>query len=659
MIQNGMLASAAAEAEALAAQIAQQLQTLPPEPTPTKRKTQRPPTAALVVPELPNASGVETRQIKEPPKLFPFQRKVINEIYNHIRQNEKRILLVAACGAGKTLISSWIIRDATLKAKNPMRCMFLVKFNCLLDQAAEELRGLGVECSILQGSRKFDNNADVVVASIQTIRARLKKQSMSEILGRFGLVLADEAHELCYDKIYAQIEEHFLKTGTVFIGLTATPWRTSRSQYLGQWFDVLVEAPQPPELIKMGRLVPCRIFGFGQVFDFTQLDLGRDGDYRVDQMEEQAIRKASLDLVVKEYRRLASDRTAAAYCVSVEHARLLSEAFNQAGVRSEWLSGATSREERDAINERLSLGVTRVVCSVGTLTTGWNVPSVGCIIMDRATTSKALMFQIAGRGGRSFPGKHDYLLLDFGNNQRHGNPTSYQEYDIGPKNFRKKQDSEFMKACPECGFMNYNWARICSECDHEFELLKDQEQEEDDDVAPQDVELVERFLGIDRVKLAFLRQQKRECFKHDISPDEAINAFLKEYGHLPPDEWHAQAILGRSPSNKRKKQFEEYLKKHAVHDYWYRRQHKLEFQPAPSGNQQTKRKSASFDSKGVWWQVLGVSRICTRDDAKQAYKALIRTAHPDVNPQDREGAEARTKLLNAAWEDAKRYFDGA
>jgi len=309
-----------------------------------RRDTEHP-SNALSLPESPSVSEE---------RLYEFQQRCIAEIYEHIRNHVQCILLIAACATGKTRMAAWIIRDTTQKAQLPLRCVFLVSLNCLLEQTAEALSQLGVTCSILQGNRKFDASSEVIVASIQTIRSRLKQQNITEILGKVGLVFVDEAHSTSFDKVFKVIHDRYLKTGTVFIGLTATPYRAKKDEYLGQWFDQAVIAPQPPELVRLGKLVPCRKYGFGDTFDLSKLDIGYDGDYQVGQIESQGTTKAALDSVVREWQRLAENRITVAFCATVKHAQVLCDSFCDSGISSEYITGETSFTDRKAMFERLT-----------------------------------------------------------------------------------------------------------------------------------------------------------------------------------------------------------------------------------------------------------------------------------------------------------------
>ncbi|TMJ34562.1 MAG: J domain-containing protein [Alphaproteobacteria bacterium] len=57
-----------------------------------------------------------------------------------------------------------------------------------------------------------------------------------------------------------------------------------------------------------------------------------------------------------------------------------------------------------------------------------------------------------------------------------------------------------------------------------------------------------------------------------------------------------------------------------------------------------------------WFSILGVARSASTDEIKQAYKARVKQNHPDrvgeMSPLFRELAEAETKKINAAYEQA-------
>jgi type I site-specific restriction endonuclease len=55
---------------------------------------------------------------------------------------------------------------------------------------------------------------------------------------------------------------------------------------------------------------------------------------------------------------------------------------------------------------------------VSILTTGFDVPEVRTIILNRATKSLTLYHQMIGRGSRKLPDKDEFAVIDLGNNAR-------------------------------------------------------------------------------------------------------------------------------------------------------------------------------------------------------------------------------------------------
>lgn len=54
--------------------------------------------------------------------------------------------------------------------------------------------------------------------------------------------------------------------------------------------------------------------------------------------------------------------------------------------------------------------------------------------------------------------------------------------------------------------------------------------------------------------------------------------------------------------------------------------------------------------KRDYYEVLGVSKGATDDELKKAYRKLAKQYHPDLNPDDQEGAEAKFKEASEAYE---------
>lgn len=582
-------------------------------------------------------------EFPKPFELWDFQQDCVDRI---LVSEAQRILLIANMGAGKTGMASWLMRYWW--DEFGQRSIFLVDRTMLLGQTVKALNKLGLRSTVF--GEEDCRQSPAVVVSMQLLESRLRKATIEDLLGdRVGLIIPDEAHKTVWRKVYKTIHDHYRARASKFVGLTATPWCLAKDRWMGQWFEETVEAPQPPELVRMKRILPSRPFvASNSVFDLSQLDIGRNGDYKEEQMTAQAITNASLTCVVNKYLEKGEGMPFAAFCAGVEHAKMLAQAFCDAGIPCGWQEGNTPLTDREKMSQQIYSGELRGICSVGTMTEGFDNTAIGCVLFVRATKSKALFHQGAGRAARTHPGQSYYLLLDFGGNleiERHGNPSGYQNYSIDKPDDRgkRKGDGESQgKKCPECGHFNSNFARVCEACDYEFTSEEsDEDLEENDELL-----MVEWFDKTDRAKVKMLRDAKRRCFADGISPDVAVDEFVAEYGHIPYKEWHQFAVLGKRASKKKIEAFKEYLRGLAKHENWYNWQFNLE---RGFGNG-----DSAFSATSPWWEVLGVNELSDRDEMKRAYRELAREYHPDTSADPE--AEQKMKIINRAWDEACLIF---
>ncbi|MGB3312581.1 MAG: DEAD/DEAH box helicase family protein [Nodosilinea sp.] len=491
--------------------------------------------------------------------LRPYQQAMVGQLYQSIRDGKTRVCLVALMGLGKTIVASWIMRDATARGR---RCVFLVPLTVLLDQTADSLKALGVNCTVLQGDRTFDDTAPVIVASMQTIASRLGRgKTVLNMLGHQDLILADECHVTSFHNAYDSISATY--PGAVQIGFTATPWRLSAWEWLGQKYNHVIVGPQPPEAVKLGAVVPCRAFSLGNVFDFKTLHVRR-GDYMDAELTSQATRPEALAHIVAEWQRLAADRPTMMVGSTVRQAQMTAEVFQAAGISTAIIAGETSYRDRLAIFEQVKAGDVQMLCSVGCLAYGFNLPILSVVLYVRATKSRALFHQTAGRGSRPAPGKADFLLLDFGGNlKRFGSPMAAQDYSIDGT---IPPDSDIStKTCPECGAEALVFAQVCPECGFDFGA-GDDEGHQEELMLNHLTEFVDRDT---RQKIANLRRWRRESWQALGRPDDAIERFVSTYGHAPPAEWLHHACLTQRSSQTRKLAFYNWLEaSYQGRDHW-------------------------------------------------------------------------------------------
>lgn len=638
-----------------------------------------------------------TQSIVEPKerKLRPYQETLKKEVYDHFRKGVKSVLVVAGGGLGKTTLAAWIMRDRSIRAKRPARSIFLVERNCLLEQTANTLALLGVDCSIIQGAKKVKWDHPCMVASLQTLRSwhdrdpkvlalidlaavltiamavepltKITAQILATIpdrkailaahdggeylrkmLGKVGMFVLDEAHDGVGQAIYQTLFNIYSTDESCkFLGLTASPWRMNKEEWLGRWYESKVESLQPPDAIKAGWLAQSRNFSKSGVLDVASLGTGENGDYSDSQMGKMAMRPEALQLVVDEWKRLGEDKPTIVFCSTVAQAKAQSDCFIANGITSDYQSGGTPKGRRDEQDAGLRSGSLKVVCSVNTQTKGYDCPPIACVVFARATKSKSAFFQAAWRGCRPFEGKDYFILLDFGGNlELHGNPMGYHDYDISEPRQKKRSDepANMIKDCPECGAEVSIFAKVCK-CGYEFGNKYGDEQETLFD--PSLYMLKEWFDPIGCEAIRFLRSEKRRCYNQNENPDLAAKRFKDRFGYIPPHDWHQWAVLGKRSTKASRSQFTKYLEAHAPHAFWIKVQLRLEL---GDDTQSPPQFLAQWNQP--WWQVLGVSKMDSREIVKAAYLNLSKEWHPDIC-QDKDNAETQMKLLNKAWEEYK------
>lgn len=484
-------------------------------------------------------------------QLWPFQQDIVDELERKVAAGERRIIIVVPTGGGKTVLASEIIRRGHAASR---RSVFLAHRNELLSQAHGKLKAFGVEAGIIKAGRDRDlrPQAMVQVCGVQTLHARVvRAQSMESALAE--IVFVDEAHHARARTWQSIIEKY---PDSIIIGLTATPARGD-GRGLGNVFDAMIEAPQVPELIKGGYLVPAKIYA-PPAPDLTGVRVMSIGDYDLDALSE------SMDPlvgdVIEHWLKHSQRRRSIAFAVDVKHSQHLTDEFLKSGVRAEHLDGMTDAKTRDAILARLASGETEIVSNVGVLTEGYDCCDLGCIVLARPTRSLVLYRQMVGRGLRTAPNKTDVIILDHsGAVYRHGRPDDIIQWSLESdrratnkthqERVAKTGSSDPFTECKECGHLRLKGfarevcgfqpkppARPVEYVDGQLvELGKPA-------VVPSDTER--------KVFYAELRGYAQNARKKDGSPYAqgwAANQYRVKHGNFPPWHWNDMPAVTPSP----------------------------------------------------------------------------------------------------------------
>ena len=339
----------------------------------------------------------------------------------------------------------------------------------LIVQDSKAVRSVYPGCDlgiVSAGLSRAEYGHAITVGGVQTMSRKTAR------LGRVDVLIIDEAHLIStktttqYHAMISALRE--VNPDMRLVGLTATPYRLGQG-YLTEGEDALFTSvcytTDIVKLIKAGWLSHITTGYATASIDLKGVGITA-GEYASNDLALASDVDKINDAVAADVKRaLDAGRTSAlVFGTSVAHASRLRNALQMAGVSTETITGATSREDRDRVIGAFKARKLACITSCDVLTTGFDAPVVDVLALVRATMSPSLYVQMVGRGMRIADGKTDCLLLDYaGNIARHG-PID----DVKVKPNSKGGGDAPVKICPQCMACCATAARSCDHCGYEF-----------------------------------------------------------------------------------------------------------------------------------------------------------------------------------------------
>lgn len=399
--------------------------------------------------------------------LRPYQTSNIADLRKMFASGKKRVIYQLPTGGGKTAVFSEITR---LAASIGNRVLIITDRQELHQQGGDALARLGVRHEEVTAKTKYLPSAPVCVAMVETIKRRLHRPDYTSFVKSFSLIIIDEAHCQTFTKLFEALDETQL-----VLGVTATPIRTGKMRELKEDYDGIVRGPEIYNLIYEGYLVPS--VHFGVEVDLSSIRITA-GEYNEgDQGKVYGDRKL-FDGVIENWRERAEGRKTLVFCATVQNSVDLYQEFNDAGISAAHVDGGTAEVERKRIFADFKSGLYTVLCNCGIATKGYDCPEISCIVLYRATMSLPLYLQMIGRGSRIFPGKENFIILDFGQNHRHGFYGTPRTWTLENPKKKKKTDVFGVKNCKQCDALIPVAARTCTVCGYVYEMSDSEKSKE-------------------------------------------------------------------------------------------------------------------------------------------------------------------------------------
>ena len=384
---------------------------------------------------------------RNPRNLYQHQNEALTALDKLDTLGSYSTLLVLPTGAGKTYTAStWLLTHALDKGK---KILWMAHRHMLLDQAAESFKNFAYldaiphkgsfYCRIISGADRHQNSSsisakdDLLIVSKDSIRSNLERlDNWLEGENEIYLVV-DEAHHSTaktYQRVIGYIKSKVSRLK--IIGLTATPTRTFEPEQgllakiytdgvtkNGQIFN----NKQKPNVLGMvyriglKKLIERRILS-DPIFEEckTGKNLGeiieRLGKKVIDKIQAADILPKEIQasmvfdevrnrIIVNKYKENAARYgKTLVFAVSIEHARILTDCFNKAGIKAAYVVSGTPQAEREKIYDRYRTGDLQVLVNMNILTEGTDLPMTQTVFLTRQTTSTILMTQMIGRALR-------------------------------------------------------------------------------------------------------------------------------------------------------------------------------------------------------------------------------------------------------------------
>lgn len=399
--------------------------------------------------------------------LRPYQQRATTELLDWFRANDGHPIMDACVGSGKSVMLSWICQHA-IEQWPETRIIMLVPTKELLEQNLGKLLEIWPDAPVGIVSASVGKKQLGRAITIATIGSLYKHAAT---IGHIDLMIVDECHLIpggdlgMYRKFIADM--HRYCPDMRVIGATGSPYRGN-----GVWLTAVEDAiftdiacrVTMDELLSDGYLSPLTTTPTATKLDASGVGTV-GGDYIVGQLAAAIDRPELVQATCAEAVRLAADRSKwLVYCVTVEHARHVTDELRRIGIDCDIVHGGTPKAERAAAIQLFRDGHLQALVSVAVLTTGFDVPDVDCIILLRNTQSPVLYTQIMGRGMRIADGKTDCLVLDFTDTIERLGPVN----KVKGRMPRKEKGEAPVKVCDECGALNPISATECKLCGTPF-----------------------------------------------------------------------------------------------------------------------------------------------------------------------------------------------
>ncbi len=350
----------------------------------------------------------ELEENKVGKELYSYQKGAINKIFKSFEESpsDYHLLYQLPTGGGKTVIFSEIVRQYLKLHKK--KVLVMTHRIELCRQTSKMLTSFDVNNKVIDSKADLSDQQEYscFVAMVETLNNRLNdgKLDISDI----GLVIIDEAHYNSFTKLFKFFDKSFI------LGVTATPLSSNIKLPMSDNYQELIVGETIESLIENEFLSRAETYSYN--VGLTSLIVGANGDYTVKSSEDLYTNQDMLSKLLYAYEAHSKGKKTLIFNNGINTSLHVYDTFRAAGYPVEHLDNTNSKKERAKILKWFKETPNAILTSVSILTTGFDEPTVDTIILNRATKSLTLYYQMIGRGSRIVQGKSKFSIIDLGNN---------------------------------------------------------------------------------------------------------------------------------------------------------------------------------------------------------------------------------------------------
>lgn len=360
-------------------------------------------------------SGIQDaiQEKKTDKELYSYQKGAIDLIFEKFdtAPDDYHLLYQLPTGGGKTVIFSEIVRQY-LKNHNKKVLVMTHRVE-LCRQTSEMLTSFGVVNKVVNSTANLSDQDkySCFVAMVETLNNRLNDNKLD--ISNIGLVIIDEAHYNSFTKLFKFFEKSFI------LGVTATPLSSNRNLPMNDNYQELIVGESIQSLIENEFLAEVDVFKYNM--GLTSLEIGSNGDYTVKSSDDLYSAVGMLDQLYQAYMSHSEGKKTLIFNNGINTSIQVYYHLKEKGLPIMHLDNTATKKQRKQILNWFRETPDAILTSVSILTTGFDEPTIETIILNRATRSLTLYFQMIGRGSRILNNKSRFSVIDLGNNyQRFG-----------------------------------------------------------------------------------------------------------------------------------------------------------------------------------------------------------------------------------------------